>query len=128
MTVDLRMNEPRYPSLPNIQRAKRKPFDTKTPADLGIDVSPRLEILKTVGASRAQVGRNRKIRRRACGQAQDRNGVGIMTVLLIAELNGSSLSADLTAKALTAAQELGDVTVLCAGAGCAGAAQRGRIF
>ena len=48
VTVDLRMNEPRYPSLPNIQRAKRKPFATVTPGDLGVDVSPRLEILETV--------------------------------------------------------------------------------
>ncbi len=48
VTVDLRMNEPRYPSLPNIQRAKRKPFATMTPEDLGVDVSPRLEILETV--------------------------------------------------------------------------------
>ena len=48
VTVDLRMNEPRYPSLPNIQRAKRKPFDIRTPEDFGIDVSPRLEILSTV--------------------------------------------------------------------------------
>ncbi len=47
VTVDLRMNEPRYPSLPNIQRAKRKPFDVKSPEDYGIDVSPRLEILQT---------------------------------------------------------------------------------
>ncbi len=48
VTVDLRMNEPRYPSLPNIQRAKRKPFETKTPEELGIDIRPRLEILSTV--------------------------------------------------------------------------------
>ena len=48
VTVDLRMNEPRYPSLPNIQRAKRKPFANMTPEDLGIDVSPRLEVLETV--------------------------------------------------------------------------------
>ncbi len=48
VTVDLRMNEPRYPSLPNIQRAKRKPFETKTPDDYGVDISNRLEILKTV--------------------------------------------------------------------------------
>ncbi len=45
-----------------------------------------------------------------------------MAVLLIAELNGSELSTDLTAKALTAARQLGDVTALCAGAGCSGAA------
>jgi electron transfer flavoprotein beta subunit len=47
ITVDLRLNEPRYASLPNIMKAKRKPLDEKTAADYGVDVSPRLEILKT---------------------------------------------------------------------------------
>ena len=47
VTVDLRLNEPRYASLPNIMKAKRKPLDEKTPDDYGIDISPRLEILKT---------------------------------------------------------------------------------
>ncbi len=47
VTVDLRLNEPRYASLPNIMKAKRKPLDEKTPEDYGIDISPRLEILKT---------------------------------------------------------------------------------
>lgn len=56
VTVDLRMNEPRYPSLPNIQRAKRKPFDIKSPGDYGIDISPRLEILKTVEPAERQAG------------------------------------------------------------------------
>ena len=56
VTVDLRMNEPRYPSLPNIQRAKRKPFANMTPADLGIDVSPRLEILETVEPPERKAG------------------------------------------------------------------------
>ncbi|MEM8841774.1 MAG: electron transfer flavoprotein subunit beta/FixA family protein [Pseudomonadota bacterium] len=48
VTVDLRLNEPRYASLPNIMKAKRKPLDVKTPADLGVDVGARLEILETV--------------------------------------------------------------------------------
>ena len=47
ITVDLRLNEPRYASLPNIMKAKKKPLDEKTAADYGIDVTPRLEILKT---------------------------------------------------------------------------------
>jgi electron transfer flavoprotein beta subunit len=46
-TVDLRLNEPRYASLPNIMKAKKKPLDEKTAADYGVDVSPRLEIVKT---------------------------------------------------------------------------------
>ena len=47
VTVDLRLNEPRYASLPNIMKAKRKPLDEKTPADYGVDMSPRLEIVNT---------------------------------------------------------------------------------
>ncbi|SPF78584.1 Electron transfer flavoprotein subunit beta [Aliiroseovarius pelagivivens] len=47
ITVDLRLNEPRYASLPNIMKAKKKPLDEKTPADYGVDVTPRLEIVKT---------------------------------------------------------------------------------
>ena len=48
VTVDLRLNEPRYASLPNIMKAKAKPMAMKTPADYGVDVTPRLTILKTV--------------------------------------------------------------------------------
>jgi electron transfer flavoprotein beta subunit len=48
VTTDLRLNEPRYASLPNIMKAKKKPLDTKKPADLGVDVKPRLKVLKTV--------------------------------------------------------------------------------
>ena len=46
VTTDLRLNEPRYASLPNIMKAKKKPIDQKSPADLGVDVAPRLETLK----------------------------------------------------------------------------------
>ncbi len=48
VTTDLRLNEPRYASLPNIMKAKKKPLDIKKPADLGVDVKPRLKVLKTV--------------------------------------------------------------------------------
>jgi electron transfer flavoprotein beta subunit len=48
VTTDLRLNEPRYASLPNIMKAKKKPIDEKAPADVGVDISPRLEVLKTV--------------------------------------------------------------------------------
>jgi electron transfer flavoprotein beta subunit len=47
VTVDLRLNEPRYASLPNIMKAKKKPLDVKTPADYGVDVSPRLRVIRT---------------------------------------------------------------------------------
>jgi electron transfer flavoprotein beta subunit len=48
VTTDLRLNEPRYASLPNIMKAKKKPIDEKTPTDVGVDIAPRLEVLKTV--------------------------------------------------------------------------------
>jgi electron transfer flavoprotein beta subunit len=47
VTTDLRLNEPRYASLPNIMRAKKKPLDEKTAADYGVDTAPRLEVVKT---------------------------------------------------------------------------------
>jgi electron transfer flavoprotein beta subunit len=47
VTTDLRLNEPRYPSLPNIMKAKKKPLDTKKPADFGVDIAARLKVLKT---------------------------------------------------------------------------------
>ncbi|QXL85026.1 electron transfer flavoprotein subunit beta/FixA family protein [Comamonas sp. NLF-1-9] len=46
ITTDLRLNEPRYVTLPNIMKAKKKPLETVTPADLGVDVAPRLKTLK----------------------------------------------------------------------------------
>ncbi|HRE60331.1 MAG TPA: electron transfer flavoprotein subunit beta/FixA family protein [Micropepsaceae bacterium] len=46
VTTDLRLNEPRYASLPNIMKAKKKPIDEKTPADYGVDAAPRLAVLK----------------------------------------------------------------------------------
>jgi electron transfer flavoprotein beta subunit len=48
VTTDLRLNEPRYASLPNIMKAKKKPIDDKTPEAYGVDVKPRLEVVKTV--------------------------------------------------------------------------------
>jgi electron transfer flavoprotein beta subunit len=48
VTVDLRLNEPRYATLPNIMKAKKKPLETLKPADLGVDVAPRLTMLKVV--------------------------------------------------------------------------------
>ena len=47
VTTDLRLNEPRYASLPNIMKAKKKPIEDKTPDAYGVDVSPRIEVMKT---------------------------------------------------------------------------------
>jgi electron transfer flavoprotein beta subunit len=56
ITVDLRLNEPRYASLPNIMKAKAKPLATKTPADYGVDVTPRLSVVKTVEPAGRKAG------------------------------------------------------------------------
>ena len=56
VTVDLRLNEPRYASLPNIMKAKKKQLDEKTPADYGVDVTPRLTVVKTVEPGTRKAG------------------------------------------------------------------------
>ncbi|WP_440981550.1 electron transfer flavoprotein subunit beta/FixA family protein [Shinella sumterensis] len=56
VTTDLRLNEPRYASLPNIMKAKKKPLDKKTPGDFGVDTSPRLKVLKTEEPSGRKAG------------------------------------------------------------------------
>jgi len=56
VTADLRLNEPRYASLPNIMKAKRKPLEEKSAADYGVDVTPRLEIVKTAEPASRQAG------------------------------------------------------------------------
>jgi electron transfer flavoprotein beta subunit len=56
VTTDLRLNEPRYASLPNIMKAKKKPIDPLTPADLGVDVAPRLKTLKVTEPAKRKAG------------------------------------------------------------------------
>jgi electron transfer flavoprotein beta subunit len=56
VTTDLRLNEPRYASLPNIMKAKSKPLVTKTPEELGVDIAKRLETLKVVEPAKRQAG------------------------------------------------------------------------
>jgi electron transfer flavoprotein beta subunit len=56
VTTDLRLNEPRYASLPNIMKAKKKPIDEKSPADYGVDTAPRLKVLKTTEPSGRKAG------------------------------------------------------------------------
>ena len=57
VTADLRLNEPRYASLPNIMKAKKKPIDMKTPADYGVDVAPRLKVVKVAEPAKRQGGK-----------------------------------------------------------------------
>jgi electron transfer flavoprotein beta subunit len=56
VTSDLRLNEPRYASLPNIMKAKKKPLETVKPEDLGVDLTPRLKTLKVAEPPRRQAG------------------------------------------------------------------------
>lgn len=56
VTTDLRLNEPRYASLPNIMKAKRKPLDTKTPADLGVEVKAHTKLLKVESPAQREAG------------------------------------------------------------------------
>ena len=56
VTTDLRLNEPRYASLPNIMKAKKKQLDTLTPADLGVNVAPRLKVLKVEAPAKRSGG------------------------------------------------------------------------
>ena len=70
VTTDLRLNEPRYASLPNIMKAKSKPLATKSPGDYGVDVARRLETLKVVEPAKRQAGDQGRLGRRAGRQAQ----------------------------------------------------------
>ncbi|MET3449750.1 electron transfer flavoprotein alpha/beta subunit, partial [Ralstonia sp. 1138] len=56
VTTDLRLNEPRYVTLPNIMKAKKKQLDTVKPEDLGVDVAPRLKTLKVVEPAKRSAG------------------------------------------------------------------------
>ena len=73
MTTDLRLNQPRYASLPNIMKAKKKPLEEKTPADYGVDVAPRLKVINTAEPPKRQAGVKvksvRRTRRRSSREA-----------------------------------------------------------
>src|SRR5438552_17364745 len=74
--ADLRLNEPRYASLPNIMKAKKKPIDEKTPDSYGVDIAPRLEILKTTEPP----GRNAGVKVKTVGELIDKlkNEAGVI--------------------------------------------------
>ena len=86
VTTDLRLNEPRYASLPNIMKAKKKPIDDKTPADYGVDISPQLEILKTTEPPGRKAGVKVKSVAELVDKLQERSGGDLtMATLLLAE-------------------------------------------
>ncbi len=71
VTTDLRLNEPRYASLPNIMKAKKKPIDEKTPDAFGVDAKPRLEVVKTVEPPAPQVRRQGRTPAELVGKLKD---------------------------------------------------------
>ena len=75
ITADLRLNEPRYASLPNIMKAKKKPIDEKTPADYGVDVAPRLKVLKTAEPAGRKAGVKLKSVAELVAKLRDEAGV-----------------------------------------------------
>ena len=75
VTTDLRLNEPRYASLPNIMKAKKKPIVEKTPADYGVDVAPRLKVLKTAEPGTRKGGVKVKSVAELVGKLHDEAGV-----------------------------------------------------
>ena len=117
ITTDLRLNEPRYPSLPNIMKAKKKPLEVKKPADYGVDIAQRLKVVTTVEPPGRKAGI--KVANAAELVCQAQGGWDpFMTILLIADHDNKTL-APAVAKAMSAAKALGqDVHVLVAGAGC----------
>ena len=71
VTTDLRLNEPRYASLPNIMKAKKKPIDEKTPQDFGVDPKPRLDVIKTVEPAGRKAGIKVKTAAELIGKLKD---------------------------------------------------------
>ena len=101
--------------LPNIMKAKSKPLAAKTPADYGVDVTPRLTVREDRRAGRAPGRDQGRLGGRTGGEAE-RSGGDLMAVLVLGEVTDGHLALDATSKAVTAAAMLGEVTVLCAGA------------
>jgi electron transfer flavoprotein beta subunit len=75
VTTDLRLNEPRYASLPNIMKAKKKPIDETTPEALGVDAAPRLKVLKTVEPPGRKAGAKVKSVAELVAKLKDEAGV-----------------------------------------------------
>jgi electron transfer flavoprotein alpha/beta subunit len=91
ITSDLRLNEPRYATLPNIMKAKKKPLETTTPAALGVDEGAAARHAQGTSSRQAQGRRQGRRRRRARRQAAQRSEGDFMTILIVAEHDGSAL-------------------------------------
>jgi electron transfer flavoprotein alpha/beta subunit len=121
VTTDLRLNEPRFSSLPNIMKARSKPVANRTPEDFGVDVAPRLTVLRvTEPAPRAR----REGGRCRCtgGQTQGTGSSMMGQILVWAEHDHAALK-EATLHAVTAAAQLGEVHLLVAGSGVEAVAQ-----
>ena len=115
MTTDLRLNEPRYASLPNIMKAKKKPIEQLTPDALGVDVAPAPRHAQGRGAAEATRRQEGGLGRRAGRQAQERSAGDLMALLVIAEHDNTALKGA-TLNAVAAAAAIGgDIHVLVAG-------------
>ena len=75
ITTDLRLNEPRYASLPNIMKAKKKPLNETTPETLGVEIKPRLKVLKTVEPAKREAGVKVKTVEELVGKLKNEVGV-----------------------------------------------------
>jgi len=99
VTVDLRLNEPRYASLPNIMKAKKKPLDEKTPADYGVDVTPRLSIVGTTEPEARKRGRSWLAPLTSWSRNSKKRGLYNGCSSDCRSCNGGELNVDATAKA-----------------------------
>ena len=124
ITTDLRLNEPRYASLPNIMKAKKKPIATTTPEALGVDVTPRLTVLKVEEPPKRQGGAQSRLGHRTCRQAEDRGAGDLMAALVVAEHDNTALK-PATLNAVAAAKEIAgaEVDILVAGKDCRAVAE-----
>ena len=91
VTADLRLNEPRYASLPNIMKAKKKPLDMSSPADLGVDTAARVTLLGVELPAERQAGIVVEDVAQLMDKLEKRSEGDLMSILVIAEHDNSSL-------------------------------------
>ena len=125
ITTDLRLNEPRYVTLPNIMKAKKKQLDTVTPQDLGVDPAPRLKTLKVSEPPARKAGiKVPDVWRRWWTNSRTKRRWSEMTTLVIAEHDNAQLKGATLNTIAAAAKIGGDVHVLVAGANARAVAEQ----
>src|SRR5690606_7200060 len=126
VTTDLRLNEPRYASLPNIMKAKRKPLDVTTPADLGVEVKSTLSLVQVTPPAQRKAGIKvasiEQLVDKLKNEAKVLEEVCYMSILVIAEHDNATLKAASLNVVAAAAKIGGDIDVLVAGSNCGAAA------